>query len=277
MPRLGALLAVALLCWGCAHAAPSERPPAAPGGSGRARADAPCVPIELEVSLTECHLPVLSARSSAAANEAFRIAQELWTAQDWPACAAAFEHVLELAPSAALAAEASYAAVLCANNEFWSAAEAQPPPRRATTRRDARWGAPGERSPTFDALVASLGRGVCLVRDPLERSAMEYRRARLYYDQGQAAEAAVLLRRVALGSIDRGYADVAAALWLDSLRELRRMEPRAGGSCDEELRDAAEGLDARFCRPGSESAEADVCELVASLRGAPEPAAEGDP
>jgi len=258
MRVLGLGLAAATLAWGCVTATAARR--------GRPAPPAPsdCVPLELEASLAECRLPALSETSTAQADDAYRIANELWQAQDWGACAEAFDRVLDLRPSAALAAEASYGAVLCSNYALGGATAA---PRRAASTspgREPGWPPPVDLSPELTAFATRLARGACLTPDAVERSAMQYRRARLYYDHGHAREAAALLGPLALGR-DGDFADVAAALWLDTLEELRRRSEPAQAACAAEVRDAAARVGARWCASGEASTDFAVCHAVVRL------------
>lgn len=224
------------------------------------------MPLELEVSLSDCHLPALSEHPSAASEDALRVAQELFDAADWAACGVAFDRVLELGPDANLARDAAYGAVVCSNNVARDHGSS-PAPRGRGRGRDAPAPMPVDETPEISAFLARLARGACMMTDRAERAAIAYRRARIYYDRGHAAEAAALFGRIALGA-EPDFAAYGAALWLDSLELLRTRPDSTPGQCESELRTAAERVTQRFCGDLASGEDPGLCRTAADIRRA---------
>ncbi len=161
------------------------------------------------------------------------MAELLWAMNRWTECGASFNRAWELDRGADFANEALYAAVLCTNNHFteregtserWLERQGPPPGRELRLRR--RDFLPQERQ-----VADTFHRYICAFPDAEEWSLIAYRRARVYYEANQWAEAATLFEEVVRRSTGDELAPFAATLALDSLNALGMVDESRRPAC----------------------------------------------
>jgi tetratricopeptide (TPR) repeat protein len=206
---------------------------------------------------------------------AYYKAELAWTMEDWEKCGPAFDAVVQMDPKGIYTADAAYAAVLCYNKVYVKdrgqadksrthALKADPTGGTGKKKCDAacrkcKKGCKGddkqacigkceqgerivfqgrELTELEQGILSSYNRYVCYVTKGEDIINIKYRRARIYYEANQFAEAAVLFKDIAMNYSDDDMGVFAANLYLDCLNVLGSMVGDASNPvCYDDLAD----------------------------------------
>lgn len=212
---------------------------------------------------------------------AFFRAEILRAQGDFGACGPAFDRVVELEPSGALAEDAAYKSVLCYNDLF---ARSTP---RATRIQESAALAQRTFNEREQGMYNAFTRYVCVASatlratrgdgDPAQQEArttlltIAYRRAYLAYSANQFEQAATLFRPIALASSDdptraapdpENLREIAADLYLDSLSALGRRPEAARPACFDRMEEELPQLRQAFCSDAARAQHEAFCQRV---------------
>ena len=148
------------------------------------------------------------------ATASFYDAELLFNLQRYDDAATMYERVTTLAPKGRFASQAAYAFVIAAKNAVKPAARDGGPPCPDLK--------PCAIAPDRRRLLAAFDRYLALVADGPERPIIEYRKAKLLYDEQHFAEAAPIFDHVFVAYAGNELATYAANLEMDCWALLKR-------------------------------------------------------